>query len=100
MLEVDEESRLGREVLAGGRRYGAQHLPSEDEATALYEAGCSMLEEGGLRQYEISNFAREGHQSRHNVKYWLRQPYIGFGLDAHSMLSVGEDAVRLRYAPG
>jgi len=96
LLEVDDESRLGREALAGGRRYGASALPSEDEAAALYESGCAMLEDGGIRQYEISNFAREGHQSRHNRKYWQRQPYIGFGLDAHSMLPVGEDAVRFQ----
>jgi oxygen-independent coproporphyrinogen-3 oxidase len=40
----------------------------------------------GVRQYEISNFARGGHESRHNLKYWTRQPYLGFGVDAHSML--------------
>jgi oxygen-independent coproporphyrinogen-3 oxidase len=45
-------------------------------------------------QYEISNFARKGHASRHNVKYWKREPYVGFGLDAHSMLRCGEGAVR------
>jgi oxygen-independent coproporphyrinogen-3 oxidase len=49
-----------------------------------------------MRQYEISNFAREGYASRHNMKYWRRSPYIGFGLDAHSMLPVGEDAVRFQ----
>ena len=43
----------------------------------------------GVQQYEISNFARPGHRSRHNLKYWQRQPYIGFGLDAHSMLPAG-----------
>ena len=96
MLEVDDESRLGREVLAGGKRYGAGALPTEDEAAALYESGCAMLEQGGVRQYEISNFAREGHRSRHNLKYWLRQPYLGFGLDAHSMLPEGDEAVRFQ----
>jgi oxygen-independent coproporphyrinogen-3 oxidase len=96
MLEVDDESRLGREVLAGGKRYGAGVLPTEDEAAALYESGCAMLEQGGARQYEISNFAREGHRSRHNLKYWLRQPYLGFGLDAHSMLPEGDEAVRFQ----
>jgi oxygen-independent coproporphyrinogen-3 oxidase len=98
MLEVDEESRLGREVLAGGARYGASSLPSEDEAATWYELGCGMLEVGGVRQYEISNFAREGHVSRHNLKYWRRLPYIGFGLDAHSMLPAGKDAVRFQNA--
>jgi oxygen-independent coproporphyrinogen-3 oxidase len=98
MLEVDEESRLGREVLAGGARYGANRLPTEDEAAAWYELGCGMLAAGGVQQYEISNFALEGHASRHNLKYWRRQPYIGFGLDAHSMLPAGKDAVRFQNA--
>ncbi|HEY0162915.1 MAG TPA: radical SAM family heme chaperone HemW, partial [Edaphobacter sp.] len=96
MLEVDEESRLGREVIAGGSRYGAASVPSGDEAVAWYEAGCDLLNVGGLLQYEISNFAREGHRSRHNIKYWRRLPYIGFGLDAHSMLPQGGDAVRFQ----
>lgn len=96
MLEVDEESRLGREVLSGGNRYGAASVPSEDEAAAWYEIACQMLDEGGVRQYEISNFAREGHASQHNVKYWKRLPYIGFGLDAHSMLPAGESEVRFQ----
>ena len=96
MLEVDEESRLGREVLAGGARYGATKVPTEDEAAAWYELGCGLLAQGGVQQYEISNFAREGHASRHNLKYWRRLPYIGFGLDAHSMLPAGKDAVRFQ----
>ncbi|HSA91559.1 MAG TPA: hypothetical protein VLE48_00980, partial [Terriglobales bacterium] len=51
----------------------------------------------GIRQYEISNFARAGAESRHNLKYWTRQPYLGFGVDAHSMLPAAEgedEAVR------
>src|SRR6267378_8332707 len=47
--------------------------------------------------YEISNFARAGYESRHNLKYWTRQPYLGFGVDAHSMLpsvTHGVEAVR------
>jgi oxygen-independent coproporphyrinogen-3 oxidase len=96
MLEVDEESRLGREVLSGGGRYGAREVPSEDDAAAWYEIGCEILDAAGVRQYEISNFAREGHESRHNVKYWQRLPYIGFGLDAHSMLPASEGAVRFQ----
>ncbi len=96
MLEVDEESRLGREVLSGGGRYGAASVPEEDETAAWYEIGCEILNGDGMRQYEISNFAREGYASRHNMKYWRRLPYLGFGLDAHSMLPAGEDAVRFQ----
>jgi oxygen-independent coproporphyrinogen III oxidase len=86
MLEIDEDSRLGRELLAGGARYHARTVPSEELTADLYESAIAFLGQNGLRQYEISNFARSGCQSRHNLKYWRRQPYLGFGLDAHSML--------------
>jgi oxygen-independent coproporphyrinogen III oxidase len=86
MLEVDEDSRLGRELIGGGARYGAGLVPSDDAVAAMYEAGCGRLERAGLRQYEISNFARRGSESRHNLRYWRREPYLGVGLDAHSML--------------
>jgi oxygen-independent coproporphyrinogen-3 oxidase len=94
MLEVDEDSRLGREALAGGSRFGAGELPEEDRVADWYEAGCAWLAEAGLGQYEISNFARVGGESRHNRKYWERRPYVGFGLDAHSMLRRGVGGVR------
>ena len=94
MLEVDDDSRLGREVLAHGQSYHAQAVPSEDESAELYQMGCEMLDAAGIRQYEISNFARAGCASRHNLKYWRREPYIGFGLDAHSMLATGNGAMR------
>ncbi len=97
MLEVDEESRLGSELLAGGSRYHAHFVPDDDLTADLYSAACERLESGGVRQYEISNFARPVthgiglHDSRHNRKYWTRQPYLGFGVDAHSMLLARED---------
>jgi oxygen-independent coproporphyrinogen-3 oxidase len=94
MLEVDEDSRLGREMLASGVKYGAGEAASQDESAEWYRAACEWLEAGGVRQYEISNFAREGFASRHNMKYWRREPYVGFGLDAHSMLRTGEGALR------
>jgi oxygen-independent coproporphyrinogen III oxidase len=81
-------------MLADGKRYHASAVPSEDESAEWYQLSCEQFDAAGLRQYEISNFARHGHASRHNLKYWQRQPYIGFGLDAHSMLSTGESAVR------
>ena len=86
MLEVDEDSRLGRELIGGGARYGAALVPTEDTVAAMYEVGCERLERAGLAQYEISNFARRGAESRHNLRYWRREPYLGAGLDAHSML--------------
>ena len=86
MLEIDEDSRLGRELLAGGSRDAAQTVPSDEETADLYETAIAALEANGVHQYEISNFARLGTESRHNLKYWRRQPYLGFGLDAHSMV--------------
>jgi oxygen-independent coproporphyrinogen-3 oxidase len=86
MLEVDEDSRLGREVMAGGTRYHAHFVPDEEATADFYLAACEQLEAAGIAQYEISNFARAGSESRHNLKYWTRQPYLGFGVDAHSML--------------
>jgi oxygen-independent coproporphyrinogen-3 oxidase len=69
-------------------------VPGEDETTEWYQWACGALHAAGVNQYEISNFARVGHHSRHNLKYWERQPYLGFGLDAHSMLPAGIQAVR------
>ena len=99
MLEVDDDSRLGRELMAGGTRYHAHFVP-DDEATAdFYEVACQRLDRAGVQQYEISNFARPGQESRHNLKYWTRQPYLGFGVDAHSMLiSASEPREAVRFA--
>jgi len=89
MIEVDEDSRLGRELIAGGNRYHAHFVPDEEATADFYVQACDSLNATGIAQYEISNFARSGCESRHNLKYWTRQPYLGFGLDAHSMLSGG-----------
>jgi len=87
LLEIDERSRLGRELLGGGARLHAPAVASEELAAELYWDACELLEMNGFVQYEISNFAKgELHQSQHNRKYWERAPYRGFGLDAHSML--------------
>ena len=84
MLEVDEDSRLGSEILAFGKRYGAAEAPSDDAVAEFYEIAVARLASLGIERYEISNFARSGFPSRHNLKYWLREPYLGFGADAHS----------------
>jgi oxygen-independent coproporphyrinogen-3 oxidase len=99
MLEVDEDSRLGREVIAGGTRYHAHFVPDEEATADFYLAACDRLEANGIAQYEISNFARPGAESRHNLKYWTRQPYLGFGVDAHSILkSATPEAEAVRFA--
>jgi len=95
MLEIDEDSRLGRELIAGGTRYHAHFVPDEDLTADLYETACGELNRAGIQQYEISNFARAGLESRHNLKYWTRQPYAGFGVDAHSMLQAAPDQLGL-----
>ena len=84
MLEIDEDSRLGSEIVLGGKRYGASDVPSEDAVAGFYEEAVEHLESHGVCRYEISNFARPGAESLHNLKYWRREPYIGFGSDAHS----------------
>jgi oxygen-independent coproporphyrinogen-3 oxidase len=84
MLEIDDDSRLGKEMLAGGPRYGAAETPTEDQVADFYEMAVERLAAVGIARYEISNFARPGCESRHNLKYWRLEPYAGFGADAHS----------------
>jgi len=84
MLEIDEDSRLGKEMLLGGVRYGALDTPSEDATASFYEIAVERLAAMGIARYEISNFARPGFESLHNLKYWKLEPYAGFGADAHS----------------
>jgi oxygen-independent coproporphyrinogen III oxidase len=84
MLEVDEDSRLGKELTLGGVRYGALDVPADEQITEFYETAVAALAAAGLARYEISNFALAGHESLHNLKYWRREPYFGFGADAHS----------------
>ena len=86
MLEVDEDSRLGREINSGGLKYYAPQVPSDKTIADMYSEAVDTLAANGFVQYEISNFAREGRESLHNLKYWRRKPYLGLGLDAHSML--------------
>jgi oxygen-independent coproporphyrinogen-3 oxidase len=84
MLEIDEGSHLGKESLAGGARYSAAKIPSDDTIAEFYESACQRLAAGGYEHYEISNWALPGRRSHHNLKYWHREPYLGFGAGAHS----------------
>jgi oxygen-independent coproporphyrinogen-3 oxidase len=84
LLEVDEGSRLGSEILRGGSRYSAGDVPGDDLMAEFYETACAVLAGAGYEHYEISNWARAGFASRHNLKYWRREPYLGFGAGAHS----------------
>ncbi|HEX3106876.1 MAG TPA: radical SAM family heme chaperone HemW [Terriglobales bacterium] len=98
MLEVDEDSRLGRELIAGGQKYHAHFVPDEDLTADMYEFASERLNTAGILQYEISNFARASFESRHNLKYWTRQPYLGFGVDAHSMLHSADHGSAVRFS--
>jgi oxygen-independent coproporphyrinogen-3 oxidase len=84
MLEIDEGSRLGNEALSSGSRYSANDLPTDDESSEYYGLACERLDAAGYDHYEISNWALPGRRSRHNLKYWQRVPYLGFGAGAHS----------------
>jgi putative oxygen-independent coproporphyrinogen III oxidase len=84
MFDVDEESHLGRELLEGGSRYGAQRVPGEEEQAEWFDQACARLSAAGYQHYEISNWALSGHRAVHNSKYWIRAPYFGFGSGAHS----------------
>src|SRR6266852_34828 len=84
MMEIDEGSRLGLEVLQSGSRYSARDIPSEEAMAEFYELAQAELKSAGYGQYEISNWAKPGFESKHNVKYWRREPYLGFGAGAHS----------------
>lgn len=77
-LKVEEGTPLAARVAQG------EVLPDDDQQADLYLWTVGRLERAGYPQYEISNFAKPGFASRHNLRYWLTQPYIGFGPGAHS----------------
>ena len=84
MFEVDADSTLGAEIILGGKRYNAMDTPSDDDTADMYSTAVERLKTLGIQRYEISNFAKPGYESLHNLKYWHLAPYVGFGADAHS----------------
>jgi oxygen-independent coproporphyrinogen-3 oxidase len=84
MLEIDEDSRLGREALKGGERFSAAAIPDDDSMADFYEHAAARLAAAGYDHYEISNWGFPGRHSLHNRKYWRREPYLGLGAGAHS----------------
>jgi oxygen-independent coproporphyrinogen III oxidase len=88
MLEVDEGSRLGRELISLGTKYSAPAVPSDEQMADSYDLAREVLAAAGYEHYEISNWAKPGCASRHNLKYWRRDPYLGFGAGAHSFNGV------------
>lgn len=81
LLKLDPASPMAKAVAAG-----KTVLPDDDAAVDAYERVAEELRQNGFARYEISNFAREGEQSLHNLKYWKRLPYIGLGAAAHSFI--------------
>jgi oxygen-independent coproporphyrinogen-3 oxidase len=81
MLDLDEDTALKRRVESG-----VVQLPDEEAVASLYIEMVDALNRAGFAQYEISNFARCGEESRHNLRYWRRRHYHGFGVGAHSFL--------------
>jgi oxygen-independent coproporphyrinogen-3 oxidase len=79
LLEVHEGTPLAEQI-----RSGRRPLPDEDLAAEMYELMIDRLTGAGYQQYEISNFAKLGFESRHNTKYWWLEPVYGFGVSAHS----------------
>lgn len=79
LLEIHEGTPLAAQV-----RSGRRPLPDEDLAAEMYETMIETVGKAGYAQYEISNFARPGFESRHNSRYWLLDPVHGFGVSAHS----------------
>ena len=65
---------------------GELNLPDEDTEREMYDIAVNMLEDAGYKRYEISNFAKAGYSSAHNIKYWQCEEYIGVGLSAHSYI--------------
>ena len=81
MLDLEERTPLQVQAARG-----RVELPDDDLVADLYLEAVEHLGNAGLRQYEISNFARPGEESRHNLRYWTRSEYLGFGLGAHSFV--------------
>lgn len=78
LLETDKDTPLARAV-----RSGRAEVAGDDDQAEVYASTVDALEREGLLLYEISNFARAGRRSRHNLKYWTDAPYAGFGNGAH-----------------
>ena len=86
-LQPDHISCYGLKLEPGTPMYDYKELvglPSDDVQADMYLAAVEILRTRGYRQYEISNFAKKGNVSRHNMKYWMGGEYLGFGPDASS----------------
>ena len=83
-------------VFEGAHRRGEIVLPEDDLAEAMYDATAEAAAEFGLMSYEVSNYARPGAESRHNLAYWRYGDYAGIGPGAHGRLRLGDNVVATR----
>ncbi|MBS7335625.1 MAG: radical SAM family heme chaperone HemW [Eubacteriales bacterium] len=90
-LIVEEDTPLYFDINGGGTL-----LPGEDEAFNMYTQGKQLLESLGFHRYEISNYAKDGYRSKHNLNYWNNGEYLGLGLNSHSAMRI--DGKWLRWA--
>jgi oxygen-independent coproporphyrinogen-3 oxidase len=90
-LTIEPGTQFEQAVARGDFR-----MPDEERAAALYEATVARLGAAGLSDYEISNFARPGEESRHNLVYWRYGDYVGIGPGAHGRLTLAGDKVATR----
>ena len=90
-LILEEGTPLYNDVTAG-----RETLPDPDAVADMEDAGMDLLESLGYRRYEVSNFAKPGHECRHNLIYWHNEPYLGLGVAAHS--SMTEDGFWVRFS--
>lgn len=90
-LILEEHTRLYNEVVSGKIT-----LPDEDDTADMQDVGIELLESLGYKRYEISNFAKEGFECRHNINYWNNGDYLGLGVNAHSAMHLRDKWVRFR----
>ena len=81
MLQLEDGTLLDKKV-----RSGEIKIPSDDKCVTLYESLTEFLNSQGFERYEISNFAKDKKYSKHNLAYWQRKEYLGFGLSAHGFV--------------
>ncbi|MEX2435164.1 MAG: radical SAM family heme chaperone HemW, partial [Balneolaceae bacterium] len=93
-LTVEPRTRLGKQV-----ELGRIDPPADDEVSAHFDLVSNQLESAGIKQYEVSNFAKEGKEAVHNSNYWNHENYIGLGPSAHSFWWDEEGAERWRNKP-
>ena len=88
-LILEEGTKFYKWYVLEKEKYGGKKrpLPSEEEERELYELTKKILKQNGYIQYEISNYAKEGYFCEHNIGYWVRDNYLGFGETASSMVN-------------